>query len=604
MKKLFFIFFIASCAILIFQPNTIYARENIFIEDFDNNYNEWHIVDDEYAETSLSNGNYVFEHKIDESGYYVYYPVYIDTDTNFEIETTLYQIRGHDDRGYGLNWGMDDGNNYYTFDITDNGYYRVSKSEDGEWYDLIDWTESEHIETFGWKNTLLLQKVDNLYNFYINGKFVNSIGFQPFFGNYLGYEIWLKQKIAVDNLYVRYLGSQSIILDEDFSDNYLDWFEGSDDEMSAEIRDGYYLFEHKREDGSYFLWNYVDIIPEDDFEIFTTITHAGGVHDYGYGVVWGMEDIENLYCFNISDDGCYSYGKYANDEWTNLIDWTVSDVLHSYNATNTLTIRKSNDQYNFFINEEWVDSYRFESFFGDCIGYVIFKKQYIKIDNLIVKQESGVKNTILDQAEQLLSDITIEHPDHDESYQTLADDYWFDAEQVEDSDDKNVPALLYLKSAKAEILSDDPSLDELADALSHAGYSLNSADGTSDEKMANYVKAFDCFSLSLQIDEMLGNEGQFVYDYINIGATYHNRNLYDEAMEYYTKALNLAKDLGDFDGILSAYNHLGWASTDNEKYYIAIDYYTLGIEYAKKIDDKDEEEFFNLIIAEVFDFDL
>ncbi|MCK4817283.1 tetratricopeptide repeat protein, partial [bacterium] len=121
---------------------------------------------------------------------------------------------------------------------------------------------------------------------------------------------------------------------------------------------------------------------------------------------------------------------------------------------------------------------------------------------------------------------------------------------------------------------------------------------------ANYVMAFDCFSLALQIDEMLGNEGQFVYDYINIGATYHNRSFYDEAIDYKTKALNLAKDIDDFDGILSGYNHLGWASADGEKYYIAIDYYTLGIEYAQKIDEEDEEEFFNLIIAEVYDFGL
>lgn len=132
----------------------------------------------------------------------------------------------------------------------------------------------------------------------------------------------------------------------------------------------------------------------------------------------------------------------------------------------------------------------------------------------------------------------------------------------------------------------------------------NSADGTSDEKMSNYIMAFDCFSLALQIDEMLGNEGQYVSLYINIGATYHNRTYYSEAIEYYAKALNLAKVIDDFDGILSAYNHLGRASEDNEKYYIAIDYYTLGTEYAKKIDDKDEEEFFNLIIAEVYDFDL
>jgi len=604
MKKLFFILIITLSAFSLLQPSAIFARESIFSEDFDDNYNEWPIEDDEYTRTSIANGTFIFEHKMDEGGYHVYYPVYIDTDKNFEIEITLSQISGHDDRGYGLIWGMEDSNNYYTFNITDNGYYRVSKIEYGEWYDIIDWTESEYINTYRGKNTLLLKKVGNLYNFYINGSYVNMIEFQPFFGNDLGFTVWLRQRIAIDNIYVHYIDTENAIIDEDFSDNYLNWIEDSDDEMIAEVRDGYYLFEHKREEGSYFLWNYVDIVPEYDFEISTTITHSSGVHDYGYGITWGMEDVDNLYCFNISDNGYYRYGKYVDDEWTNLIDWTESDVLRSNNATNTLTIRKSNDQYNFFINGEWVDSYRFESFFGGYIGFVIFRNQFIKIHDLVVRQEVVGKKTILDQAEQLLSDITVTYPGYDESYRTIANGYWTEAELIEDSEERNALALLYLKSAKAEISSADPRLTALADALAHAGYALNSADGTDDEKRKNYEKAFECFSITLQIDEMLGNEDLFVNSYINIGATYHKRGYYAEAINNYTKALNHAKDMNDHEGVLSAYNHLGWASEDNEKYYIAIDYYTLGIEYAQKVDNEDQERFFNYIIAEIYDYEL
>jgi len=534
----------------------------------------------------------------------VFYPININTDKDFEIEVTLYQIGGHDDRGYGFVWGMEDFNNYLSFNITDNGYYRVSKTVGGEWYDIIDWTESEHINTYGGKNTLLLKKAGDMDNFYINGNYVNSINFEPFFGDYIGFEIWLQQKIAIDNFEVRYIDATNTILYEDFTDNSLNWFEGSDDEMFVEVRDGYYLFEHKREEGSYFLWNYVDIVPENDFEISTTITHSSGIHDYGYGLVWGLEDLNNFYTFYISDNGYYRYGKYVDDEWTNLIDWKESDALRSYDATNTLTIRKTNDRYNFFINDEWVDSYIFEPFCGDNIGYVIYKDQFIKVDNLIVKQEIAGESTILEQAEQLLSDITIEYPDYDESYRTLADDYWFDAEQVEDSEELNALALLYLKSAKAEILSSTPDLNRLADALTHAGYALNKTDDTYEDQMANYTKAYECYSLSLKIDETLGNEDQFINLYINIGATYHNRGYYADAISYYTKALNLAKEMNDHKGIFSAYYHLGWANEDNEKYYIALDYYTLGIEYAQKINNKDQEEFFNLIIAEVYDFGL
>ena len=401
-----------------------------------------------------------------------------------------------------------------------------------------------------------------------------------------------------------FLFASKNIFTEDFTDNSLKWFEGNDDEMYAEVKNGYYYFQHKEEDGSYFLWNYVELIPEKDFEISTTITHTGGVNDYGYGLVWGMEDLGNLYSFNISDNGYYRYGKYVNDEWEILIGWTESDLLRSYNATNTLTVEKKFSQYNFYINGEWVDSYTFEPFFGNNIGYVIYKDQMIKIDDLVVKQAIGGAGTIIDQATILLADITVEYPGYNETYRTIANSYWDEAQAAVDMEDNRAHAVLYLKSAKAEILSDDPGLNELADALSNAGYLLNTASGTEDERMENYEKAYGYYDLVVQIDEMLGNESLLVNDYVNIGVAYNNRGYYDEAMTYYTKALNLAKDMDNIDGIFAAYDNLGLTSENQENYHTAIDYYSLAVEYAKNVFDKDEEKFFNLTIAQVYDFDL
>ena len=122
--------------------------------------------------------------------------------------------------------------------------------------------------------------------------------------------------------------------------------------------------------------------------------------------------------------------------------------------------------------------------------------------------------------------------------------------------------------------------------------------------MGNYMKSYECFSLTLEIDETLGNESHLAGDYINIGATYHNRGYYDEAINNYAIALELAKELADTKMILTAYDHLGWASTNNGKYYSAIDYYQLGLDYALQVRDEDNEEFFYLALADVYNFDL
>lgn len=593
---LIFFFFNFLCPDLV-------SAEDIFIEDFLTNNNNWPIEDGEYAKTSILNDTYVFEYKKDESGYHVYYPLYIDMNRDFEIVVTLYQISGHDDRGYGLIWDMIDDSNYYAFDISDNGYYRVSKSEYGDWYDLIDWTESDYINTYGSKNTLLLKKIGDRCDFYINGKFVNSIDYKPLWGDYIGFDMWLKQKIAIESVKVGYIGEKKIILDEDFSDNYLQWFEGNDSEMYAEVKNGYYYFQHKEEDGSYFTWNHIDIIAENDFEITTTISHTSGESDYGYGLVWGMSDLDNLYTFNISDNGYYRYGKYVNDEWEILIGWTDSDLLRSYNGTNTLTIKKDYDTYNFYINNEWVDSYPFEKLFGNGVGYVIYKAQTIMIDDIIIKQEMNETSSIVDQAASLLEDVTIRYPNYDETYTTLADLYWEEAENAFDID--NVArSMLYLQSAKAEILSENPRLNELADALSDAGYMLNTAEGSYFERMDYYEQAFQYYDVVTQIDESLDNQSHLPTDYINLGAASNNMGNYDKAINYYTKALNLAKEMESAHEIFAAYDNLGLTSQNDEKYHTAIDYYSLGIQYARKLYDKAEEEFFNYMIAQVYDLDL
>jgi len=604
MKKFFFIFFIALSVASLLQNSSLLAAEIIFSEEFNNNDNQWPIEDNEYAKTSIVNGTFIFEYKMDESGYHAYYPIDIDTGRDFEIEITLYQISGHDDRGYGLIWDMVDDSNYYSFEISDNGYYRVGKALAGEWIDVIGWTESEFINTYGGKNTLTIAKLADTYMFFINENYVNLTDVQPLWGEYLGFDIWLRQKIAIESLEVSYIEELDLILDEDFSDNSLLWFEGNDDEMYAEVKNGYYYFQHKENDGSYFVWNHVDIIPENDFEITTTITHISGSNDYGYGIVFGLDDLDNLYTFNISDNGYYRYGKYVNDEWEILIGWTESDLLRSNNGTNTLTVEKKFSQYNFYINGEWVDSYDFEPFLGDGIGYVIYKDQYIKIYDLVVKQEILGEISILEQARKLLSDIIIDTPGYNETYHLLGDKYWDAAENGKDILNNNTLISLYLKSAKAEILSDEIRLNNLADALSNAGYLLNKTDDTYEDQMGNYNKAYECFSLTLEIDETLGNESHLAGDYINVGATYHNRGYYDEAINNYALALELAKELDDTKMVLIAYDHLGWASTNSEKFYGAIDYYQLGLDYALQVGDKDKEEFFYLALADVYNFDL
>jgi hypothetical protein len=68
------------------------------------------------------------------------------SDLHLTVEAT--QIAGPDDNEYGALVRMRDTDHFYCFSISGDGYYRVSKYDDGKWVALSgDWTPSDAIQT-------------------------------------------------------------------------------------------------------------------------------------------------------------------------------------------------------------------------------------------------------------------------------------------------------------------------------------------------------------------------------------------------------------------------------------------------------------------------
>ena len=178
------------------------AENTIFSDDFDDNSNNWLEDENKVRKLKIRNGKYIFEHKEDEGGYFTWKSVPINQDKDFIIETTLQHISGTDDRGYGLVWGMKDIDNYFAFNISNNGFYRIAKSYNDEWQALVDWTESTYLNNYGGINKLTVKKSDASLKFYINDNYVNTINFEHFFGNNIGYVIWRNMRIEIDKLSV------------------------------------------------------------------------------------------------------------------------------------------------------------------------------------------------------------------------------------------------------------------------------------------------------------------------------------------------------------------------------------------------------------------
>ena len=139
------------------------------------------------------------------------------------IETNIKHVAGVDDYGYGLTWSIKDVDNYYAFEISANGYYRISKTIEGEWSAIRDWTENSLINTY-MSNKLAVQKDGDQLKFFLNDSYLDQIPFVPFIDYGVGYVIWRDQTIEVDDLRVRgtyYLDYDELLdemIDEMFGD--------------------------------------------------------------------------------------------------------------------------------------------------------------------------------------------------------------------------------------------------------------------------------------------------------------------------------------------------------------------------------------------------
>lgn len=64
---------------------------------------------------------------------------------DYYVEVTATQLDGDDDGNHGIVFRYVDGDNFYFFDINYGGY-GLQKLVDGEWIDVIEWTDDERIE--------------------------------------------------------------------------------------------------------------------------------------------------------------------------------------------------------------------------------------------------------------------------------------------------------------------------------------------------------------------------------------------------------------------------------------------------------------------------
>jgi uncharacterized caspase-like protein/ribosomal protein L21E len=377
--------------------NEVRTTNTLFLDNFTDNRNNWSTNKaNGDTELTISNDRYTFSHLRDKGGWSVWKSVDIDENRDFKIEIAMKHISGVNNYAFGFLWGGDD-KAKYSFSISANGYFLYGNyDKNGKWHTITKWEKSSYINKYSQRNILAIEKRGNYIDLIANGHVMKTVSYEKFYGNNLGLSVDNKQAVEFDYIKVTQspkpkktyttndTGSYIKSFYDGFIDNRKDWSIQNDAKVELAIRDGYYVFSHKRNSGSWLTWNKAKIDQNKDFEITTAAKHVYGVKTYSYGIMWG-ENADDSYFFGVSDNGQYLYGKYVNGKWKTLAGWTKSSYINKGNQRNVISVRKKGNKLELRINFVTVKTLDYERFKGNNIGLSVDNNQRIDFDYLKVK---------------------------------------------------------------------------------------------------------------------------------------------------------------------------------------------------------------------------
>ncbi len=97
------------------------------------------------------------------------------TAADFYVEVETYHVGGSINNEFGFVF-RNDGENYYVFGVSNDGYFRLQKWLDGEWQSLLPWAESSAIVTGeGSHNTLALLADGPRLSLLVNGQVLATV---------------------------------------------------------------------------------------------------------------------------------------------------------------------------------------------------------------------------------------------------------------------------------------------------------------------------------------------------------------------------------------------------------------------------------------------
>ncbi len=306
-----------------------------YTDDFSNENSGWSVYTTDIGSAFYSDGEYHIEDLGDGSNYY-----FTNANLNFDnvewsIDVRLVEASDINEIDLGCRYiPGQDANNYYEFRLMADGSVGISKWLDGQYINLvemqqenIDWQSSHRATVLCDGNHLALS---------VDGQMVAEAFDDSFTSGDLVLAVYNPNEgtnfsVAFDNLDAQAptSGQQAsegeTVIDDDFSDNSLDWDVSSDTDFSRYLQDGKYFVEvHPNQ---FTVWSAISPQDFENIVINVDVNIEQAAQDGDIGVLCRYKDGDNHYALEVSEDGYYSIWKRVNGEVTYIVDWASSDLI-------------------------------------------------------------------------------------------------------------------------------------------------------------------------------------------------------------------------------------------------------------------------------------
>jgi hypothetical protein len=147
----------------------------LYQDDFSDPDSGWDVYEEEDAEAAYVNGEYRVG--VYDSDWVVWGNANLAQDLgDVVIEVDVRQVDGPLDNNFGILLRYQpDGEAFYWFQISGDGYYSVDLTEGDDWATLVDWEMSDAIQQgIGPTNRIKVVGSGDQFSFYVNGEFLTS----------------------------------------------------------------------------------------------------------------------------------------------------------------------------------------------------------------------------------------------------------------------------------------------------------------------------------------------------------------------------------------------------------------------------------------------